>query len=183
VIGRAKPRPLLRKLKNGRSTYFQLSKTRRSMALFDNSTQDSGAFNFGMDETAKAYMLETARWSKFLAVVGFVVVAIVGLLGIFTAFFINSYSSRFGAGMQGAVTIVYILVAGLYFFPTYSLYKFSALVKPAILMADQERFNGALRHMRNAFRFIGILTLITLVLYALVFIIGIFSGGFNHYFG
>ena len=40
------------------------------MGLF-NDKQES-IFDFGIDETAKAYLLETARWGKFLAIISLV---------------------------------------------------------------------------------------------------------------
>lgn len=144
------------------------------MALFDNPSNESGLFNFGIDEEAKGYLLDTARWTKFLAIVGFVCIGILILAGAFMSSILGSFSRQIGSSATipgGIMVVVYIVIGVLYFFPTYYLFKFSTQVKPALLTANQSGFNHALSNLRNAFRFIGILTLIILCFYALAFII------------
>jgi hypothetical protein len=146
------------------------------MALFDNPSTDSGVFNFGIDETAKGYLLETARWAKFLSIVGFVIMALLVLAGIFfTAYLgVGSFGGALGGGLPAGLLIgVYLVLAMLYFFPTFYLFRFSSGIKPAILSADQAQFNSALSNLRNAFRFIGVLMLVLLGFYALIFLVGI----------
>jgi hypothetical protein len=152
------------------------------MALFDNHAQDTGVFSFGIDETAKGYMLETARWAKFLAIVGFVAIGLLGLLAlvaIFSSAITGSLDSQYGSfSGRGIQALLFALMAIFYFFPTYFLFRFSTLIKPALLSFDQHGFNKALSHLRNAFRFIGVLMLIVLGLYAMVFIIFILGAAF-----
>ncbi len=153
------------------------------MALFDN-TQESGFFNLGVDETAKGHMLETARWAKFLAIIGFVLLGLLVLAGIFMSTIMGTLMAGSGfnstvGGASGLMMVVYIIFAAIYFFPTYYLYKFAVLIKPAILTGNQEEFNTALSYLRSAFRFIGIMMLIVLGIYALVFIVGIIGFAFT----
>lgn len=149
------------------------------MALFENPNQESGLFNFGVDEEAKGYLLDTARWSKFLAVVGFVSLGILLLAGVFMSTILASFSRQMGggsginsgSGFSGLMIGLYVLLAVLYFFPIYYLFKFSVMIKPALLSANQAQFNKALSYLRGAFRYIGILTLIVLCFYAIAFLI------------
>lgn len=135
-------------------------------------------FNLVIDEEGKAQLLETARWTMFLSIIGFVILALLILAGIFFGIVLSAASGMAGingmmgmpAGAGGAVIVFYLLMALFYFFPTYFLYKFSALIKPAILSNNQEQFNLALSYQRRMFKFFGILMIIVLGLYALMFI-------------
>src|SRR4051812_43436789 len=127
------------------------------MALFDNPSQASDLFEFGIDETAKGYLLDTARWSKFLAVLGFVFLGLLLVAGFFSGVILSNTYSRLGATVpSGLLFVVYAVLAVLYFFPTWYLFKFSVRIKPALLTNDQQGFNSALSYLRNAFRFVGI---------------------------
>ena len=142
--------------------------------MFDNPSTDAGLFNFSVDETAKGHLLETARWAKFLSIVGFVTIALLILAGLFASMIMGSLGGTIGSGMPaGAMMAIYIVFGALYFFPTYYLFKFSSLIKPALLGANQQDFNSALSYLRKAFRFIGIVTLVILGIYALIIIFGI----------
>ncbi len=144
------------------------------MALFDDQPANTGLFGLSVDETSKAYLLDTARWTKFLSVVGFILLGLLIIVGFFTSFFLRSYSSQMGASFSsGILVVVYAVIAVLYFFPTYYLFKFSVQIKAALLTGSQDVFNSALSYLRSAFRFIGIIMLIILGIYALIFIIGI----------
>ena len=150
------------------------------MALFDNPSTESGVFNFGIDETAKGYLLETARWAKFLSIVGFVAIALLAIATVFTTMFVGGFGSTLGGRIPvGVIIALYLVMAVLYFFPTYYLFRFSSGIKPAVLNADQAAFNRALSYLRNAFRFIGGLTLVILGIYALVVVIGIATAAMN----
>ena len=123
-------------------------------------------------------MLETARWTKFIAIVGFIVLGLFIFAGIGIGLgmsMIPAMQSELGAGFNFAMMIAYLIMVILYFFPTFYLYKYSRLIKPSILTGNQERFNLALSYQKKMFRFIGILIIITLAIYGLIFIGAIIS--------
>jgi len=146
------------------------------MSPFDTPSENAGLFNFSVDETAKGHLLETARWAKFLAIVGFVLLGILILGGVFMTFAMGRMGGALGALSGTAMLAVYVVLGVLYFFPTYYLFRFASLIKPALIGSDQQTFNEALFYLRKAFRFIGIVTLILLCLYALIFIVAIVAG-------
>jgi len=141
------------------------------------NSRNEGIFNLVVDEEAKAHLLETARWTKFLAIIGYVILGLlifVGLLmGLGLSVMPSMSAAPLGEGTGVVFMLVYLCMAILYFFPTYYLYKYSVLIKPAILHSNQEQFNHALSFQRRMFKFIGILMLIVLAFYALAFIFGI----------
>jgi len=141
--------------------------------------QPQGIFNLSIDEEAKAHLLETAKWTKFIAIIGFVFLGLLMLLGLFMGFGLSSLTAIYGgdSGLGGSFGVgmmaIYFVIALLYFFPIYYLYKYSMLIKPAIHSGNQEQFNLALSYQRRMFKFIGIMFLIVLGLYALMFVVGI----------
>lgn len=135
-------------------------------------------FSFSIDEMAARYFSETGRWARFLSIIGFVFIALLALGGIFGATVLGSMGSMgmggaFSAGAGVAMGLMYLLIAALYLYPTIALYRFGKLIRPALNMQDQRLFNEAIRNLRNVFKFMGVLTLIVVGLYALIFIVGI----------
>ena len=67
------------------------------------------------------HLYETAKWAKFLSTVGFVMVGIMVLAGLFMGTLMGSMAGEFGGGMRGLggglgalMSIVYIGLAALY---------------------------------------------------------------------
>ena len=126
--------------------------------------------NGGLDERAKAYLLETARWTKFLAIIGFI------SIGFLVLFAIASLSV---GGMNTAaypiVTFLYCIVMGVvYIYPAVALVRFSRLVKTGVHNNNQEDLTEAFRYQKNLYKYMGILVIIGLVL----ILLGMIAGGF-----
>ncbi|HRO43425.1 MAG TPA: hypothetical protein PL009_11370 [Flavipsychrobacter sp.] len=144
----------------------------------ESHNQRQDIFNLTIDEEAKAHLLETSRWTKFIAIIGFVFMGLLILLGLFMGLGLSAFSEFYGSNGLGStfgvgMMAVYFVIAVLYFFPIFYLYKYSVLIKPAIMGSNQQQFNLALSYQRRMFKFIGILFLIILGLYALMFVVGI----------
>jgi hypothetical protein len=147
-----------------------------------NHTKD--LFNLIIDEEAKAQLLETVRWTKFIAIIGFVFLGLLLLLAVAMGAGFSMMSEMSGMsemrGLGGALgvgmMVMYLLIALLYFFPIYYLYKYSVLIKPAIHSGNQEQFNLALSYQRRMYKFIGVLFLIVVAIYAIMFIFMIIGG-------
>jgi hypothetical protein len=130
---------------------------------------------------AQSYLAESARWGKFLAIMGFIVCGFMMILSFFMPVFLtqlppyNSVSTEFSSGMKVGMTIVYLLLALLSFFPCFYLYKFSVKMQLAVKMVSQENFDESLMNLKSLFKFYGIFVIIILSFYALAFIIGIIA--------
>jgi hypothetical protein len=73
-----------------------------------------------------------------------------------------------------AGTILYVLlIVAIEFYPIYALLKFSNQIKPALHTSNQEQFNSALGHLKGMFKYIGIIAIIILSLYAIGIIFAI----------
>jgi hypothetical protein len=126
---------------------------------------------------AQNYLTESARWGKFLAITGFVLCGLMVLIAFFVPAFLfrlppyNNLPAGYTTAMQTGITIVYLLFAVLFFFPCFYLYKFSAKMQIAIKSVNQENFDDSLMNLKSIFKFYGIMTIIFLSIYALIFVV------------
>ncbi|MEL6864458.1 MAG: hypothetical protein AAFP19_08570 [Bacteroidota bacterium] len=144
--------------------------------LLDDLSSDQLAFT----PASISYLKETAKWARFLAIVGFIFVGFM-VLGSFTAGTILSSSFAGVPGGSpiagGAVTFIYLLFSLLYFIPTLYLYRFSKNARLAIDSNDTDLMTEALGNMKSVYKFWGIAMAILLGFYALIFLVAIFAGG------
>lgn len=130
----------------------------------------------------KEFLRETAKWGKFLAIVGFVMMAFLVILGIFMGTFMGSMmagmpdTAGLGGAMGGAIGFIYIIIALIYIFPLLYLYRFSTKVKVAIAQDDQQYLYESFLNLKSLFKFMGIFMAIIVGFYALIFVFGIFGG-------
>ncbi|NLT02390.1 MAG: hypothetical protein GXY09_00830 [Bacteroidales bacterium] len=120
-------------------------------------------------ETMKSDLLLTAKWSKFLAIVGFVglgLMAVWAFLMISGASFIDSLIK--GQTFITAYTgVVYLLVGLLYLFPILYLLRFANNTKRAVMADDEAAMEEALINQRKMYKFMGVLMIVVLSIYAL----------------
>jgi hypothetical protein len=128
---------------------------------------------------AQNYLTESARWGKFLAIMGFILCGFMVIIAFFIPVFLtqlppyNTMSSDLSSGMKVGMTIVYLILALLFFFPCFYLYKFSVKMQSAAKTVSQDNFEESLMNLKSMFKFYGIFTIIILSFYALAFIVGI----------
>ena len=123
----------------------------------------------------KTTLAETARWGKFLAIVGFISLGLIVLLGLFMGTFMTSmYGSANMIAALGGIGffLLYTLIAAIYYYPIYALYRFSVLMKRSLATNDTTQFAEATRYLKNMFKYIGIVTIIMLAMYGLFFLLG-----------
>jgi hypothetical protein len=128
---------------------------------------------------AQNYLTESARWGKFLAIMGFILCGFMVIIAFFIPVVLtqlppyNTMSSDLSSGMKVGMTIVYLILALLFFFPCFYLYKFSVKMQTAAKTVSQDNFEESLMNLKSMFKFYGIFTIIILSFYALAFIVGI----------
>lgn len=144
----------------------------------------STLFSLSIDPVTKAHLYEAARWAKFLAVVGMI---FMGLMLAFVIFASSMLPAAMGgidpdygaqatplAGFSGIFFIVYfVVIALIYFFPLWFTLKFANQMKTALNGNDQEALNASFLNLKKCYRFLGILTIIGLAIFALAFVFGI----------
>jgi hypothetical protein len=149
------------------------------------SSEESGATNFELElnQSAKGFLKETAKWAYFLSILGFIGVGLMVVIAIFagTIFGVignmmpGEIAGKIGAAFGIIITIFYLLLAGLYFFPVYYLYKFASNAKTALQKEDTETLTTSFQYLKSHYKFIGILMASILCLYGLVIVFGIIA--------
>jgi len=146
---------------------------------------ESNLFELQVDHNSSSFLRETAKWAKFLAVLGFIGCALMVIVALFVASAMSSLTqssglgSAYSAGLGVGLAIVYILFAALYFFPCLYLYNFSSKMQVALRNNDQDQLGLAFKNLKSCFRFVGILTVIVICLFVLAFILQIIGSAFR----
>jgi len=127
-----------------------------------------------INQEINAYLVETAKWGKFLAIMGYIGMGLMVLLAVFVMVIGSALSEMADLPFPtGAFGLIYILIAVLYYFPVSYLHKFSDQTKQAVLMNDQGNLNSGFANLKSLFKFMGILMIVVLSIYALVLVIAI----------
>ncbi|HEX9512801.1 MAG TPA: DUF5362 family protein [Puia sp.] len=132
-------------------------------------------FELQVDHNASAYLGETARWAKFLAILGFICSGILVLVALFAGSFIATLAGGMGGAsyLGGMISFVYIVIALVMFFPNLYLFNFASRMQVALRSNDQEQLTRSFGSLKSCYRFIGILMIIYLGLILLFFIFGL----------
>ena len=140
-------------------------------------------FELQLDQTAKDFLKETAKWAYFLSIVGFVGIGLMILVAVFAGTIFASMGSAmggaFGSSFGAAMGFVYVFIAAIYFFPVFYLFKFSVNAKKAFRENDSEALSSSLGYLKSHYKFIGIFMVAILALYALIFVFGIIGALFG----
>ncbi|SHG91182.1 DUF5362 family protein [Flavobacterium defluvii] len=140
-------------------------------------------FELHLDSTAKDFLKETVKWAYFIAIIGFVGIAFLVLIAIFAGAIFSTMGSTmpgFGGGSVGAIfSFIYLLLAGLYFFPVYYLFKFASNGKKAFRENDSEALTSSFSYLKSHYKFIGILMIIMLAFYGLAIVFGVLGALFG----
>ncbi|MDI9320741.1 MAG: DUF5362 family protein [Phycisphaerales bacterium] len=126
-----------------------------------------------LSDTAKAHLLETTRWTKFLAILSFIFIVLM-LIGFI--FMISASSMMPAANPRVGVapwmiTFVWLLLGLIYWYPSVMLYKFSNTMKDGLNTANNELVENAFRHQKNFWKFMGICTIVFIALYVVLIIV------------
>lgn len=116
----------------------------------------------------------TQKWAKFLAILGFIGVGIMFIAGIVVTLMGGALGFLAEATPSpmvfGSLGLVYVALAVLYFFPLLYLWRFASNVKNTIVYNAQNFAEKAFFNLMAHYRFVGILMIILISLYLLIFV-------------
>ena len=144
----------------------------------DNLHVENGE-NLVIDWRSKEFLKETAKWTKLLAILGFVGIGLMVLGSLVMLFAPSSLMSNgdFPFGGKIFMMLLYLAFAVLYYFPISYLYQFSENTKKAIENNDNNAIRDAFEFLKSHYKFMGILTIILLSFYAIIIFIGLIGAG------
>lgn len=145
----------------------------------ENNLHVENGENLVIDWRSKEFLKETAKWTKFLAILGFVGIGFMVLGSLVMLFAPSSLMSNgdFPFGGKIFMMLLYLAFAVLYYFPISYLYQFSENTKKAIENNDNNAIRDAFEFLKSHYKFMGILTIILLSFYAIMIFIGLIGAG------
>ena len=135
-------------------------------------------FELQLNESAKEFLKETAKWAYFLSILGFIGIGFIVSAAVLAGAIFTTIGSimpgeimgKFGSAFGIIMAVVYLLIAALYFFPIYYLNRFSSNLKAALRDNNSEKLTNSFEYLKSHYKFIGIFALIMLCFYALIIV-------------
>lgn len=142
-------------------------------------TKQNAAENNSLEFTGDSirHIDEARKWSMFLAIFGFISVGLLVLAsltsGIVVAFIGDSFISP---AMGIGISILYLIMAVLYFFPVYYLFNFSGKAKQAVKSSDSKSLTESMHFLKAHYKFMGIMVIVMLALYPVIIVLSVLGG-------
>ncbi len=137
-------------------------------------------------QEALGYFDTTRKWTMFFAILGFVILGLMLVGGLVAVTFVRKLASGMsgmegmeGMGSLGAaggmasimLIIMFLIIAVISFFPYFYLLKFSQHAKRAVSTLDANEMTLAFKNIKSYWKYLGILVIILLAVYLIIFLI------------
>lgn len=130
----------------------------------------------GVSAVSLEHLRNTKPWVRLLSVMGFigsallVIVALAMMVG--SSFMGEQFSGAMGVGLG----VAYLLFALFYIYPSVCLWRYANSIQALLSTRRTVDLETALGQQKSFWRFVGILTAVILVIYALIFVVAIVAG-------
>lgn len=125
-----------------------------------------------LNEVAVDALRVSAKWSQFLAIMGFIGIGFMIIAAIFVSKLMGNLPDNGNPilAIKGFVGVLYIILAALYFPPVYYLFKYATDMKIAIQDRNSEDIGDALNYLKSHHRYLGISMIVIMSLYVLMIV-------------
>ena len=125
-----------------------------------------------LNNRSKSFLKETAKWTKFLSIMGFIGIGLMVIFSFFAGTILQNLPNAqpIPMDMGLTLTITYLVIAVLYFFPVYYLFQFSNKMKTALLTKNDDTLSDAFEVLKSHYKFIGVFAIIMISIYLLIFV-------------
>lgn len=131
--------------------------------------------NLQLNEQAVAGLRESAKWSTFLSILGFIGIGFMVVAGIFAGIAMSAIPDNpYGNGMnplgpmKAILPLIYLVLAAIYFFPVLYLYKYAKGMKEALNYQNPNILSDACVQLGKHHKFLGIMTIVLISLYLII---------------
>ena len=125
-----------------------------------------------LNQKATDFLLETAKWATFLAIIGFITIALM----VIASFSIGAFMTQIPENSLGLsaqfFSFFYLIFAGIYFIPVFFLYQFGSKTKKAFFSNDTDLLTFGLKKLKSHYKFLGIVTVVMLSINFIFLIFG-----------
>jgi hypothetical protein len=136
-------------------------------------------FENQLTSAAVGFLQESAKWSKFMAIIGFIGIGLMVLVSLFMAIGFGGMGASNIPELpfsMSAFSIIYVLFAAIYFFPVYYLYQYATKTNAALHSKNKQLLAEGLENLKSHHKFLGIFTLIIISIYGLIFVFAVLGG-------
>jgi hypothetical protein len=128
-----------------------------------------------LTETMLFYLKGASPWLRFVGIAGFITLGLYALIGLTMIAGVRSFGSAIPgwSGAMGAVFGVFYLGAiVLMFFPVLFIFRFGRKIKSYVHTGNDEDLEQAFKNNKSLWKFMGILSIITLSFLAIMVLFG-----------
>ena len=113
------------------------------------------------------------KWTLFLSIVGFVFVFLMIVIAFFFGYIMTLFpnETNFQPVTGVFVSVIYVVIGIIHFFPVFYLYRFSIYIKRSLRTADTFTMEKAFSSLQTHYTIIGILTALLVGIYILIIVI------------
>lgn len=154
------------KLLKGGDTQLNVEKQWSSQNRFQGDTMENKIDAITISDRGFRHVKEIAKWTRFLVIVGTIEMAL---------FAIGSLFMLTEGGSTAYLGIIYIIIIAACCYPIKKAYDFATHMKNSALNTDNEELEKGLDDLRSILKYIGVWTIIAMILYAILLIV-IFAG-------
>jgi len=123
---------------------------------------------------AIGYLIKSAKWGKFLAILGFILTGLLVVGGVAAGAILGTVSNEFSNTnlpfSPAIFSVIYIIIAAIYIMPVIYLNSYSNQVIKAANLGDTALMTSAFNNLKKFFTFIGIATIVIMALYVVILI-------------
>lgn len=120
---------------------------------------------------SKHHLLQISKWGVFLAVIGYIGIGLIVIVGLVMMVGFGR-SNMFGMAPETTwLSVVYLIIVIIYFFPVRYLHRFCLDIKHAIEHNQQQSVDDGFRNLKSLFKFMGIFTIVMVSIYLIAFAI------------
>ena len=132
-----------------------------------------------VNSAMKEYLVSSTKWAKFLLILQSIAAAFLVIMAIAVFAFGSTIGSKLygvqGTAIGGILGFVYLLIAAIVIYPIVKGFGFVSGVRTACETDNEAELLRGFHNMRSWLKFYGILAIILLVLYALIFLFAIIA--------
>lgn len=138
---------------------------------------ENGNLQLQLTPEAETNLRSTAKWSFFLAIIGFLFMIFLILIGI-TMFGLSKVMSEYSDFKNlpfqvpyVLIGVFYIIIALIYFLPSYHLFKIGSKIQSGLKQRIQSDLDEGLKNLKRLFTFFGVMTIISISLSVIIFLL------------
>lgn len=115
------------------------------------------------------YLSEIGKWSMFFAILGFIGIALMILVGFFAGTIFSALPESSEMPIPGFLFgLIYIVLGGVYYLPMKYLYNFASKISVAIRKKEAPLLEESLLNLKAHYKFMGIMYIVVFSLYIFI---------------